>query len=182
MITIVFYWSTPAFWCSVAALVLFILMTTIRNSSAKDDSSLGFFTIILMIISLLVIFVAHFGVKDKAWRSEAVADITGGSFIEERTYHDVEFLGKKTAIFNFSDARWYVDMGNGSMVSYNRIMNEAMCRRCEQFKDGSMYDSIHVYRVQKDKPSIWSEGPVMFFSKHADIFLQATRENNLDEQ
>jgi hypothetical protein len=168
----IFYWSAPAFWSTIVVLVILLIMVIFDKDGNEDEKVAKGLLIVFLIIAMTV---ANFCERNEAWRSKVISDIRGEQNIEERTYHQVTFLGKKSTIFNYSDARWYVNMGNGSMISYNKIMNESMCRRCEQFKEGSMIDSIYVYVVQKDPPKWYNEGPVMFFSKYPDLFLESVK-------
>lgn len=174
------FWSTSAFWF-VIVVALLVLGLTIAQSVKDGDSAARSTSIAVLSVFLIVSFIFNFGKlrNDKSWKAEAISDITGGEYVEERLYYDVEFMGGKASVFNYSDARWYADMGNGSMISYNRIRNERLCRMCDQFKEGSVRDSIYVYRVQKDEPRWWNSGPVLFFSKHPDIFLQGSQRMEL---
>ena len=145
-------------------------------SDTKSKGDLSHVVVVVLFLWLIALLIGRFAQPSKTeWKTEVLEDMNMDGQIEERIYHEVEFLGKKPAIMNLSDSRWYVDMGNGAMVSYNRIRNEGMCRMCDQFKDGEKGDTIHVYRVQKDKPHFWNAGPVYFFSKHPDLFLQGSQ-------
>lgn len=174
------FWSTSAFWSTiVVGLLVFAL--TLAQSAKNGENNTRTLAMVVLGVSMTMMFIVNFGNDhdQKTWKAEAISDITGGEYVEERLYYDVEFMGGKASVFNYSDARWYADMGNGSMISYNRIRNERLCRMCDQFKEGSVRDSIYVYRVQKDEPRWWNSGPVLFFSKHPDIFLQGSQRMEL---
>lgn len=175
MTTLVIFWTKSAFWWTfIFAIVIMVFSAIIAFDDKTHGKGTALFWLTAIGFAGLCLF--NFDVsKNEKWRYDIMAEISPNDYIEERAYYEVEFLGKKPTFPNLSDARRYVDLGNGSMISYNRIMSEGMCRVCEQFKTWDTKDSVYVYRVQKDAPHWWNSGPVMIFSKHPDIFLQSSQ-------
>ncbi len=177
MMTLVFFMTNSAFWwVFVFSVVLLVLSAIVSLDDDGGKGAFATFVFWMSLIGFLLLCASHFDESlssTERWRSELIAEISPNNYIEERAYHEVEFLGKRPTFPNLSDGRRYVDLGNGVMISYNRIMNEGMCRVCEQFNTWEVKDSVYVYRVQKGAPRWWRSGPVMIFSKHPDIFLQS---------
>ena len=174
--TLAFYMTASAFWWTFAFIFISMIICIIDAAHSEGENGISHVSGIFLLVWLIVMSIFRFGPsKDTQWKSEVIESFNGGDHIEERVYHSVEFIGKRAAVMNPSDMRWYVDMRNGAMVSYNRIMNEGMCRMCDQFDKGAQGDTIYIYRVQKDAPHFWNSGPVYFFSKHQDLVLQGSQ-------
>lgn len=173
--------SKFAFWLLLLGMIVLFVLNIIQ-AYRKSDSDFQIISGIVMAAMMLFLFISMSQSKSDSWRNDIINEISQINNEDENMYYDVEFLGKKNSIFNRADARWYVDMGSNSMVSYNRIIASHMCRRCDQFKEGSMYDTLYVYRVQESEPHWWNSGPYLVFSKYRDIFLEASKPIELEKK
>lgn len=176
MLTI--HMTNSAFWLTVlftfvAMAICFIDSLMQQDGQHKSISHVAGFVLAIFLIVLM--FGKYGPVNSTMWKSKVISELYDEKFVEGETYHSVEFLGKKSVVMNPSDSLYYIDMGNGAVVSYNRILRERMCRTCKQFTYGDISDSAFVYRVQKSKPRFWNSGPLLIFSKSQDLLLQGSQ-------
>ena len=123
------------------------------------------------VVAMAVLFAIY--AQGTGFRKEQlIAHLTAIQEPEEEVYYEVQFLGRRPVKFNPSDKRNYVILEDGRMISYNRIVNEQMCRTCKQFTESGYVDSLYVYRVQREEPHWYGSSDIeLFFSKEEDIFL-----------
>lgn len=137
-----------------------------------------------LVIMMLFVFAAYNRYEyDLDLKQRLLNDISNVSTFEDVTYHKVEYLGSRSVVVNPADGHFYVDLGNGAMISFDRIFIERMCRSCEQFQSANTSEQIHLYRVQREPKGVFNDDePVLFFSKQQDIYLQSMQSIVVDEQ
>lgn len=179
------YWSFGTFLFSLIFSLVVLVLSIVAARKSKDDAEgysffasavIGFF-----IISTIVAYSITSG--DLNLKNQLIEEINNTPPTEDVIYHKVEYIGTRWVLQNPADKRWYVDMGNGSMVSFDRIVKEEMCRTCVQFLEPDGGKFVYLYRVQKKPKGFFnSDAPVLYFSKGQDIYLQSMQTINVEEQ
>lgn len=180
MTPLIIYWTAATQWCIVVPCLVVFAFSFFRQAIVMDNKGENSYSMALPGTLCCLLFIGSMIVTytDVAHDNKEMADaLSAAPPIEERRYHSVQFLGLKPIQQNQADGRYYVNMGSGEMLSFNRIALERMCRTCAQFSNTTALrnNSVFVYKVQVDAPHWWSSGPVLYFSLTRDIFLEGSQ-------